>query len=367
MSEEVRIEEHSSPIKTPKQLIIVIALAFLVPITLIVMISQLVTTTRDTSATNPGLSEEAIAKRLKPVGDVAIAEPAPAIVEKSGKEVVDAVCASCHGTGALGAPKIGDRKAWAKLIQEGLTRLSDIALKGIRQMPPHGGNPDLTDTEIARGIVYMVNQSGGNWREPISRKPAGTPERSGEQIVQAQCGRCHLAGVGGAPRIGDRAAWLPRATQGLDVVVRSAIKGHGGMPARGGMADLTDTELRNAIVYMFKASAAAVPETPAAPKTPAPAAAPAAAPAPAATAKTDAGKGKSVYDVNCLACHGTGVAGAPKAGDKAAWAPRLKAGTAALYTAALKGKNAMPPKGGNLGLSDADVKAAVDYLVGLVK
>ena len=94
----------------------------------------------------------------------------------------------------------------------------------------------------------------------------------------------------------------------------------------------------------------------------------AAAPAPGAAAPVaDSGKGKSVYDSACTACHTAGVAGAPKSGDKAAWAPRLKTGAAALYTSALKGKNAMPPKGGNLSLSDADVKAAVDYMVGSVK
>ena len=93
----------------------------------------------------------------------------------------------------------------------------------------------------------------------------------------------------------------------------------------------------------------------------------AAAAAPAATAKGDAGKGKAVYDSACTVCHAAGVAGAPKSGDKTAWAPRLKTGTDALYTSALKGKNAMPPKGGNMSLADADVKAAVDYLVGLVK
>ena len=69
----------------------------------------------------------------------------------------------------------------------------------------------------------------------------------------------------------------------------------------------------------------------------------------------------------CVACHGTGLAGAPKFGDKAAWAPRLKAGMPAVYEIALKGKGAMPPKGGNLSLSDADVKAAVDYMVNAAK
>jgi cytochrome c5 len=97
------------------------------------------------------------------------------------------------------------------------------------------------------------------------------------------------------------------------------------------------------------------------------AAAPAPGAKPAAAAKADAGKGKSVYETTCMVCHAAGVAGAPKAGDKAAWAPRMKSGMSTLYASSIKGKNAMPPKGGNLSLPDADVKAAVDYLVGLVK
>src|SRR5215471_16185974 len=64
--------------------------------------------------------------------------------ERSGKQVVDSVCIACHGTGAAGAPKIGDRKAWSALASQGLASLSDDAIKGIRQMPPHGGNPSLT-------------------------------------------------------------------------------------------------------------------------------------------------------------------------------------------------------------------------------
>ena len=170
--------------------------------------------------------------------------------ERSGKEVVDSVCISCHGTGEHGAPKIGNKKAWSKLAARGLTSLSKNALAGIRQMPPHGGNPALSDTEIERAITYMVNQSGGHWTEPVSRTTK-TAERSGEQIVQMQCSKCHQDGVGGAPKIGDRSAWIPRLKPGLDVVVRSAINGHGGMPARGGMANLTDAEMRNAIIYMF--------------------------------------------------------------------------------------------------------------------
>jgi cytochrome c5 len=191
-------------------------------------------------------------------------------VERSGKEVVEASCFACHGGGANGAPKIGDTKAWAKRAAQGLTGLTANALKGIRQMPPHGGNSNLTDTEIERAITYMVNQSGGNWTEPVSRTTRA-PARTGEQIVQARCIKCHQTGEGGAPKIGDRAAWIPRVKQGLDVVIRSAIKGHGGMPARGGQADLTDSEMRSAVIYMFNQGTApsggaptATPATPAA-------------------------------------------------------------------------------------------------------
>jgi len=176
--------------------------------------------------------------------------------ERSGKEIVDSLCVSCHGAGANGAPKIGDKKAWAARAEKGLSGLTKSAMQGIRQMPAHGGNPKLTDTEIERAITYMVNQSGGHWTEPVSRV-SKTPDRTGREIVETQCVKCHGTGVNGAPKIGDRAAWTPRVKQGLDVVVSSAIHGHGAMPPRGGMADLTDAEIRSAIVYMFNAGTGA--------------------------------------------------------------------------------------------------------------
>jgi len=108
---------------------------------------------------------------------------------------------------------------------------------------------------------------------------------------------------------------------------------------------------------------------------PAAAAAPAAAPVPAAaippaptkTAAKGGADGKATYDSVCHVCHGAGVAGAPKFGDKAAWAPRIKQGKDALYASALKGKGAMPAKGGNPALSDDAVKAAVDYMANAAK
>ena len=134
---------------------------------------------------------------------------------------------------------------------------------------------------------------------------------------------------------------------------------------------------------LFVACGKQEPPAPAAPPTPqtapsapapeaaAPAPAPeAAAPAPAPAAPAAGGntaKGEDIYKQTCFACHAAGVAGAPKLGDKAAWGPRIAQGNDILYTHSIKGfqgkAGMMPPKGGNMSLSDADVKAAVDYMV----
>lgn len=94
---------------------------------------------------------------------------------------------------------------------------------------------------------------------------AQVPERSGKAVVDEQCAKCHAKGEGGAPKIGDRAAWAPRLKQGMDALALSAIRGHGGMPARGSRADLTDGEIKAAINYMFNPASAA-PAKPAAAK-----------------------------------------------------------------------------------------------------
>ncbi|MDD3354725.1 c-type cytochrome [Zoogloea sp.] len=96
--------------------------------------------------------------------------------------------------------------------------------------------------------------------------------------------------------------------------------------------------------------------------------APMAAPAPVANTAADGGKGADVFKKTCAMCHQTGVAGAPKLGDKADWGPRIAQGNDTLYKHAIEGftgeKGMMPPKGGNTSLSDEDLKAAVDFIVG---
>ena len=172
---------------------------------------------------------------------------------RDGKQVYDETCATCHAQGREGAPRVGDAKAWSKLSDRGLTSLTESALAGVRKMPPHGGKLDTSDLEIKRAIAYMVNASGGKWVEPSERGKAPA-SRTGEQIVQALCLDCHRDGRNGAPALGDNKAWVARAKQGYEGLVQSALRGHGGMPARGGMASLNDAEVRSAVAYMVETS-----------------------------------------------------------------------------------------------------------------
>ncbi len=169
---------------------------------------------------------------------------------RQGQEVVDAVCAECHASGKDNAPRIGDARAWSARASQGLSALTAHAISGIRKMPAHGGSAGVTDTELQRAITYMVNRSGGNWVEPLAIGAAPVV-RTSEGVVQAQCATCHKDGKDGAPRIGDRPAWTARMAKGLDTLVASAVHGHGPMPSRGGMPDLSSADIRGAILYMF--------------------------------------------------------------------------------------------------------------------
>ena len=170
--------------------------------------------------------------------------------DRSGEQVVNEVCSACHAEGVRGAPRIGDNQAWSARAAQGLTALTDHAIRGIRAMPAHGGSPGVSDIEIERAIVFMVNRSGGHWIEPL-RRTTPAVARTGEEIVRTQCSTCHLTGVNGAPKMGDRPAWIPRLKNGMDALVASAVHGHGAMPARGGLPDLSEPEIRAAIAYMF--------------------------------------------------------------------------------------------------------------------
>jgi cytochrome c5 len=319
------------------------------------------------------MTAEAVAERLKPVGVVALQQAAGARTLQSGEAVYQASCAACHTTGAAGSPKLGDAGAWGARLKQGFDTLVKHAVDGFKAMPAKGGNPDLDPVEVARAVAFIGNKSGGKFTEPAApaaapaAATAGGPARTGEQIVKQVCSGCHDTGKGGAPKIGDRAAWAKRVSRGVDAVTTSSINGHAGMPARGGMASLTDPEMKSAVLYMFNAGggAASAPASAAAPAPKARGGAPAAAGAAAAVGgKPD---GAKIYASGCNACHAAGVAGAPKFGDKAAWAPRAQQGVAALTASVIKGKGAMPPKGGQANASDAELRAAVEHLLATAK
>jgi cytochrome c5 len=247
----------------------------------------------------------------------------------------------------------------------------------------------VTPQDIERGVAERIRKVG-----TVEIRDANRPLRAGEEVFKAQCTTCHTAGVAGAPKFGDVAAWAPRIATGFESLVNSALKGKNAMPAQGG-GDFDDTEVARGVAYMANAAGAKFPEpqrpaaevagaaasSPAAPAAaaPAPAAAsvaatpvaaapaPAAVPAPAATPVAAAGgAGEALYKQVCMTCHATGIANAPKFGDKAAWAPRIQQGIPTLVQNAIKGKNAMPPKGGS-SAPDADIRAAVEYMANAAK
>jgi cytochrome c5 len=205
----------------------------------------------------PAEDEDAVNARIAPVAKLSL-EPAPAKAgatgNRSGEEMYNTVCHVCHAPGSPvpTSPKFGDKAMWAPRIGVGLDVLTKNAIAGKNAMPPKGGAADASELEIARAIVYMANHSGANFKEPVAGGKIASSERSPEEIAKAACFKCHETGEKGAPKLSDKAAWTQRASTGLDALTKSVIRGHGNMPARGGMADLTDGEVKATIAYLLK-------------------------------------------------------------------------------------------------------------------
>ncbi|WP_062191195.1 c-type cytochrome [Caldimonas taiwanensis] len=158
---------HEGPVKTPKQLVLAVIFAFLVPIVGIILLVNFVASGTKSGAGSDGLTEEAVAARIRPVGTVELRDPSAPRVLKTGQEVYQAQCVACHGAGLAGAPKFGDAAAWAPRVAQGYETLLNSALKGKGAMGAQGGG-EFSDLEIGRAVVYMVNNSGGNLPEPAA-------------------------------------------------------------------------------------------------------------------------------------------------------------------------------------------------------
>ena len=297
------MSEHEAFIKTPRQLITVVLLAFIVPILIIAALVSYVNKATRVGAGAEAMTAEAIEARIRPVAGFSLKSADGPKVLRAGEEVYKAQCGACHEVGAAGAPKVGDTAAWAPRIKTGYNALLTSALKGKGAMGAQGGG-EYDDAEIGRAVVYMANKGGAKFDEPKAVTTAA-------------------AAVAAAP-----AAAAP-----------AAMAAAPSMPAAA-------TAAAGTAVAAVSAAASAAPAK--------------AAPAPASDA------GKKLYDTACMVCHAAGVAGSPKFGDKAAWAPRIATGMDALYASVIKGKGAMPPKGGSAA-SDADIKAAVQYMVAAAK
>jgi cytochrome c5 len=271
-------DSHAKMTQTTRQEFIIAVLAGLIaPLLAIFLIVQLVlgiqkTHTPDTSSE---AAQKATLERIQPIAQLAALDANAPKVEKSGQEVYEAACVACHGSGALGAPRFENKTDWGARIAQGYDLLIKHATEGIRQMPARGGNPDLTDTEVARAVAYMANAAGASFKAPeAAAAPAATPEATGpaadaapaaaaaikpdpvkgKQVYQTTCALCHAAGMAGAPKVGDMAAWGPRVAQGYATLYNHAITGIRGMPPKGGNPSLSEADIANAVGYMFSES-----------------------------------------------------------------------------------------------------------------
>ena len=155
-------DEHQAFIKTPRQLITVVVLAFVVPILIIVLLVKFVGSGTRTGAGADAMTPEAIEARIQPVAGFELRDASSPGTLKTGEQVYKAQCSACHATGVAGAPKLGDAGAWAPRIKTGLQALATSALKGKGAMSPQGGG-DFSDAEVTRAVVYMANQAGGKF------------------------------------------------------------------------------------------------------------------------------------------------------------------------------------------------------------
>jgi len=158
----VHDEDHTGPIKNPKQLALAVLFSFVAPIFIIIGLVYYVTSANKPAAGSVNV-EKAIAERIQKVGSVEIRDANRAL--KSGEEVFKAQCTACHTAGVAGAPKVGDAGAWGPRIATGYDALLTSALKGKGAMGAQGGG-DFEELEIGRAVVYMANGSGGKLVEP---------------------------------------------------------------------------------------------------------------------------------------------------------------------------------------------------------
>ena len=157
-------EDHTGPVKTPKQMLMLSFASFIIPVFIIIGLVYYVTSANKTAP--GGDTERAVAERIQKVGTVEVRDANRPM--KAGQEVYKAQCAACHDAGAAGAPKFADAGAWAPRLKTGYDALVNSALKGKGAMGAQAGG-EFEDFEIGRAVVHMANSAGGKFTEP--KKP----------------------------------------------------------------------------------------------------------------------------------------------------------------------------------------------------
>ncbi len=222
---------------------------------------------------------------------------------------------------------------------------------------PEGKTEGIRNSVVERikpiGEVTLANAPS------TAKKTVVKKARSGEAIFNSTCTACHTTGAAGAPIVGHQDLWAPRIAKGKAALFNSAKNGFNAMPAKGTCMDCTDDELTATIAYMVSKSGGFSQAPKAQPKmtqtTP--------AVEKKSTSPASVVQGKNVYSKVCMACHASGAAGAPIVGNKEQWTPRIAKGADTLIHSALNGFNAMPPKGGCMDCSDADIQTTVHYMI----
>jgi cytochrome c5 len=184
-------EEHPL-VETPKQLLVLVFLSFAVPVVILIMVAMLVSSIAF-DAEHPAMTEQAILARIKPVGEVVVGE---------GPSVAAAPAAAAPAAAGAPAPTVA-----------------------IPTVPPPAP----------------------------AAKAATAGAADGKAVYEKVCAVCHVAGVAGAPKFADKAAWSPRLAQGIEALHASVIKGKGAMPPKGGAPQLSEADLRAAVEYMVGA------------------------------------------------------------------------------------------------------------------
>ena len=173
-------DDHAKMTKTtPQQFFVALWAGMFAPIIAIALILGLIAKIEGSHGDKDSLeyNSKATLARIQPVGQLNVVDASAPRVEKEGKQVFDEVCTACHTPGALGAPKFGNKADWAPRLKQGYDTLIKHAEEGIRLMPARGGNPDLSDIEIARAVAYMADDAGAKFTPPEA--PAAAPAAAG--------------------------------------------------------------------------------------------------------------------------------------------------------------------------------------------